>query len=236
MTSAELAANGFTGIPSILGFPEYQAWVADIGENYLMVDNVWFKEFTCCGFAHAALLAIRQLRQEHPLPAEEIDHVLVEGDHFMVQLGNDLPTNTEEAQFRTAWAVAGYLLDNEVGPQQMREERLSDARLIALNGKIDVVENKQLSEWADMRLTGIPGGKYANRVVITLKDGQRFDSGLVEAYSDDYGLYWEDEWFANKFRWLLRGVLPEQRVEDLIERVWTFDELADVKQLTELVR
>ena len=236
ITSAELAASGFTGIPSILGFPEYQEWVSDIGENYLMVDNVWFKEFTCCGFAHAALLAIRELRQEHPLPADEIEHVLIEGDHFMVQLGNQLPNNTEEAQFRTAWAVAAFLRDGEVGPQQMRDERLSDKRLIALNQKIEVVENKQLSEWAEMRLTGIPGGKYANRVVITLKDGQRFDSGLVEAYSGDYGLYWKESWFEDKFRWLLRGILPEPRVEELIELVWAFEQVSDVRELTALVQ
>jgi len=236
LTSAELAARGFTGIPSLLGFEEYQNWVSDIGENYLMGDNVWFKEFTGCGFAHAALLAVRQLRQKYTIPPEEIEHVLVEGDHFMVQLGAKLPTNTEEAQFRTGWSLASFLLDGEVGPQQMREERLTDERLIALNQKIELVENKQLSEWADMRLAGIPGGKYANRVVITLKDGQRFDSGLVEAYSNNYGLYSDEAWFADKFRWLLQGVLPEQRVEELIELVWTFDELADVKQLIELVK
>lgn len=40
VVSAQLAARGFTGIPSILGFEEYRDWVSDIGRDYLMVDGV----------------------------------------------------------------------------------------------------------------------------------------------------------------------------------------------------
>jgi len=33
ITAAQLAARGFTGIPSLLGFEEYQDWVSDIGQR-----------------------------------------------------------------------------------------------------------------------------------------------------------------------------------------------------------
>lgn len=235
ITAAELAAAGFTGIPSLLGFARYAEWVGDIGENYLMVDNVWYKEFLGCGFAHAALLAVRKLLQEQEIPPEQIAHVRIEGDHFMCQLGSAVPRNTEEAQFRTAWPVAAFLLDGEVGPQQMREERLSDSRLIDLNEKIELVELEHLSELAEMRLTGIPGGKYASRVLITLDGGETLDSGFVEAYSEDYGLYDDPDWFARKFSWLLDGILPPDRVNRLVEMAWDFDNLRDVREIVALV-
>ena len=39
VTAAE-AARGYTGIPTLLAFPQYQDWVCDVGENYLMVEGV----------------------------------------------------------------------------------------------------------------------------------------------------------------------------------------------------
>ncbi len=57
ITSAELAARGFTGIPSLLGMEKYHDWTMDIGKNYLMVDGIgWkMKGYTCCGWTHAGV-------------------------------------------------------------------------------------------------------------------------------------------------------------------------------------
>jgi 2-methylcitrate dehydratase PrpD len=41
--SAQLAAHGFTGIPSLLSFEKYQDWVRDIGKTFLIVGGVAWK-------------------------------------------------------------------------------------------------------------------------------------------------------------------------------------------------
>jgi 2-methylcitrate dehydratase PrpD len=48
IVAAELAERGFTGIPGLLGFKEYQGWVATLGDEYIMVDGVDFKQHCSC--------------------------------------------------------------------------------------------------------------------------------------------------------------------------------------------
>ena len=128
VTAAGLAARGYTGIPTLLAFPEYQDWVSDIGENYLMVEGVAWKpaRYACCGWAHAGVEGARRLVQEHGITLDDIARIVVAGSKSTVRLGARLPTTTEEAQFNQAWPLAAMLVDGEIGPAQMLETRLSD--------------------------------------------------------------------------------------------------------------
>ena len=117
--SAQLAQRGFTGIPSILSFERYRNWVADIGQNYIMTDGVIFKEYACCAWDHPALDAARGLVRQHDFEVGDIAHIRVEGFHETVRLGTKLPTTTEAAQFNLAWPLAVFLLDGEIGPDQI---------------------------------------------------------------------------------------------------------------------
>jgi 2-methylcitrate dehydratase PrpD len=107
--SAELAAEGFTDIPSILSFEKYRASVSDIGQNYLMVDGVTWKKYACCAWTHAALDAAASLRQTHRLNVDDIARIQVEALIEAVELGTKLPTTIEEAQFNMAWPLAALL-------------------------------------------------------------------------------------------------------------------------------
>ena len=123
IVSAELAERGFTGIPGILSFEEYQGWGQDIGQNYLMVEGVAWKEarYACCGWAHAGVEGARRLVLENDIDLDDIAHIRVEGCHGSFRLGTRLPTTLEEAQFNQAWPLAAMLVDGEVGPAQMLE-------------------------------------------------------------------------------------------------------------------
>jgi 2-methylcitrate dehydratase PrpD len=232
--SAELAQCGFTGIPSLLGFDEYTDWVADIGEHFLIVEGITFKEFASCGWGHSPINAVREVMEEHDIDPDEIAHVRVEGFHETVRLGVDLPSTTEEAQFSTGWPLAAYLLYGEVSPRQTNGDRLGDERLRTLLEKIELVENEQFSEWAALKWVGDPEGRYASQVTITLKDGTQHDSGVF-SFSHDYGLGWGLDRVADKFRWLVKDVLPDGQIDSLIEMSQGFDEVENVTELTSLV-
>ena len=118
VTAAGLAARGYTGIPTLLAFPEYQEWVCDIGQNYLMVEGVAWKpaRYACCGWAHAGVEGARRLVQEHAIILDDIARIVVAGSKSTVRLGTRLPTTTEEAQFNQAWPLAAMLVDGEIGP------------------------------------------------------------------------------------------------------------------------
>lgn len=235
VNAAELAARGFTGIPSILGFDKYRPLIRDIGIKYYMLDQLWFKDFACCGFTHGAILAALMLREKYNIKPEDITKIVIEGDHYMVKLGTKLPVTTEEAQFNTAWPVAVSLYDGDVGPQQMHTDRLNDKRVQSLAKKIQLVELMECSEQIEACLKG-SGGKSTSRVKITLNSGCILDSGFVDGFDGkNYGIQTEDSWFEDKFRRILRNIVSEEKVDNIIEWVWRFDKLEDVSEFTTLI-
>ncbi|MCP4118617.1 MAG: MmgE/PrpD family protein, partial [Desulfobacteraceae bacterium] len=163
VTSAELAARGFTGIPSLLGKEKYRDWTMDIGENYLMVDGVgWkMKDYACCGWAHAGVEGACKLVRKYHIELDDIERIIVEAFHETVRLGTKLPTTTEEAQFNLAWPVAAMLVDGEVGPDQTAEHRLNDPIIRGLAQRIEVVESENLNELCRLYEKGDPRGRFA---------------------------------------------------------------------------
>jgi 2-methylcitrate dehydratase PrpD len=232
--SAQLAQRGFTGIPSILGFEAYRHWVADVGQHYIMTDGVIFKEYACCAWDHPALDAARGLLGQHAFAVNEIAHIRVEGFHETVRLGTRLPSTTEEAQFNLAWPLAVFLLDGEIGPDQMLEHRLDDEQVRALADKIELVESDELNDLHRRAALGDPSGKFASMVTITLQDGRQFTSGIVDG-GISYPQGWDEDRVEHKFRWLMGSVLKEPRVETLVDMVWNFDDVDDVRELARQV-
>lgn len=234
ITAAELAARGFTAIPCLLTFERYKEWVADIGQRYMMVNGIAWKEYACCAWTHAALDAARGLVHRHNIPVEEIAHIRVEAFHETFRLGTELPTTTEEAQFNLAWPLAVLLFDDGVGPRQILEERLGDEQVRDLASKVELVESEEFNELYRLASVEDPRGKYVSAVTITLKDGRQFASGVVEG-GIKFPQGWNEEQVEKKFRWLTGFVLDKTRVDKLVEMVWNFEEVADSRELSKLV-
>jgi len=236
--SAGLAAEDFTGIPSVLGRDEYREWARDVGEHYIMVDGVGWKEqgYACCGWAHAAVEGARSVIDAHDIALDDIASIQVEGFHETVRLGTELPTTTEEAQFNVAWPVAAMLVDGEIGPGQTLESRLEDPDVRAVASKVELVESEELNELCRLYEQGDPRGRFASKVTVFREDGAAFDSGLVEGSFRFPFPPWSRERMEDKFRWLVRYVLEDGCIDRLLEMAWHFEDVADVAALTELVR
>jgi 2-methylcitrate dehydratase PrpD len=235
IVAAELAERGFTGIPGLLGFKEYQAWVATLGDEFIMVDGVDFKQYCSCGWSHMAIAAIQKLQREHDWKVEDIAAVRVEGHHWTKVLHTAHPTTTEEAQFSVKWPLAAYLVDGEVGPDQILASRFGDARMNTFVDKIELVETEELNNLYNPTFEGGDDGLDASRVLIHLKDEKILDSGVV---SDACRIkaQGDEERLERKFRWLTGYVLEQDRIDPLLEMLWNFDELSNVREFTSLVR
>ena len=233
IAAAGLAARGFTAIPSLLSFERYKGWVADIGQRYIMLKGIAWKEYACCAWAHAALDAARGLMHRHNIPAEEIAHIRVEVFHEAFRLGTELPSTTEEAQFNLAWPLAVLLLDEEVGPQQILENRLGDEQVRDLASKVELIESEEFNDLYSLASVGDPRGAYVSAVTITLKDGRQFASGVVEG-GIKFPQGWNEEQVERKFRWLAGFVLDKARVDKLVDMVWNFEDVSDMRELSSL--
>ena len=235
ITAAQLAARGFTGIPSLLGLERYARWVSDIGRNYIMLSGLAWKGYACCAWDHAAMKGAEQLVAAHAIDPENIACIHVEAPHQTVRLGTDMPASTEEAQFNLAWPLASLLLDGEVGPAQVLEKRLGDERVRSLAAKIELVEAEDLNELYHLASRGDPRGKYAARVAITLQDGTSYQSGEVEGNINYPQQGWDEQRLEAKFRWLAGQVLAKVRVDELVDMVWSFDQVDDVRLFARLL-
>ncbi len=234
ISAAELARRGFTGIPGILSFDEFQDWGADIGQEFLMVDGVAWKSarYACCGWAHAGVEGAYRLVKENGLDLNEIAQIRVEGCHGSYRLGARLPRTMEEAQFNQAWPLAAMLIDGEIGPEQILEPRLCDPRIRALAQKVEVVESEEMEQLRRLFEQGDPRGRFASKVSITLKNGRIYHSGIVDGGLSFPPAGWDITRMTDKFRWAAGFVLPRIQIEAMLESLWSFDQMPDVRVLT----
>jgi 2-methylcitrate dehydratase PrpD len=236
LMSAELAARGFSAVPSLLARDEYQKWVGDLGRHWVLPYAMSWKEYACCMWAHAPLLAVDKLRAEYEFSAADVRGIVIESYPDALQLHVIHPETTEEAQFSIAWPVAALLVDGEVATEQMADERLEDRMLHELADKVEFVASDELQELYVRSESGEPGGMDAARVTIELADGRRLESGLVEhvVYEREAAL-WDRERMERKTRWLLRQLLSGASLDELVEAVWAFEQFADVREFVAVV-
>ena len=232
--AAQLAGEGFTGIPSLLGSEKYAPWMEDLGQHYILVDGAIFKEYACCGWGHTALDATRLLIDRHGLKPGAIEHMRVSGFHELVLLGSRLPTNTEEAQFSTGWPMTMLLLDGEVGPRQLLPERFADPVAVDLISRIELVESPEYNHLATLANFGDATGGYFCDVEVRLKDGSVLSSGRVVG-ANKYTQHWTVEQVEQKFRWLTELVLPASVVDQVTATILGFDQVNQVSDLINLV-
>lgn len=235
IAAADLAACGFTSVPSILGSHEYWDWVSDIGNRYTMVEGVTFKEYGSCAWSHPPIDVIRQLIRRYRVRTEEIAHIRVEGFAETVRLGSRLPHSTEEAQFNTAWPLAAYLVYGEVGPRQTSEPHLQDPHITDLARKIELVESPELTRLSHLKWIGNPEGYQGSEVEITLVDGHKL-TGSTDPTAISSAVNWSEAQVEAKFRWLAAMVLPDERVDAIVQAAWQLDSLAQLSDFIELIR
>ena len=237
LLSAELAARGFTGTRSMLTLEEYHEWVGDLGEHFILPYGMSWKEYSCCLWAHAPLLAVDRLMSAHAFDVADIRRIVVETYPAALQLQIIHPDNTEEAQFSIAWPVAALLVDGEVATEQVADARLDDPAINALAAKIELVASEEYARLYEGSDLGRPDSQDAAHVTIQLADGRMLDSGLVEhlLYQKE-AADWDRARMEKKFRWLLRHLLGPSALDELVGMVWSFEQVEDVRVFVAAVR
>jgi 2-methylcitrate dehydratase PrpD len=182
LTAAGLAGAGITGVPNVFegshlgggftkittrGEPALERIVEQLGEHFSIMD-VYLKPYTACRHTHGAAQAALELVSTEDFEPQDIEGVDVYTYTIAsVAVGKGVAAEGTfvSAQFSLPYVVSACLIDGEMGPAQLREDRISDSAILDLSQRVKVNVDPELAR-AYPAMT-------SSRVEIRLKSGRK---------------------------------------------------------------
>jgi 2-methylcitrate dehydratase PrpD len=242
LTAAGLAGAGITGAPYVLegshlgggftqittrGEPVLDRIVDGLGEHFSIMD-VYFKPYTACRHTHGAAQAALQLVEKEDFSPQEIEAVDVYTYAIAstaVGKGVSADGTFVSAQFSLPWVVSACLIDGEMGPAQLKEDRIFDSAILELSKKVGV--------HVDPELTAAYPGMTSSRVEIRLKGGRAVAKQVDIPRGDP-----RDPMTAADVAAKLKR-FGSQRNEEALDRVirlsLELEKVGDIKELTSII-
>lgn len=229
--AATLAEAGFSGPAEVfegrqglwnaLGRFEWQLPAEDAPR---MITQTHLKSLPVCYHGQAAVLCALELRSR--VRVHDIREIHVESYRGAVaMMGNDpsrwAPASRETADHSMPYVIAIALLDGAITVQSYAPERLTDPAVVSLMQRVKVTEDAKLSAQYPEAAPG--------RVSITLSSGEvlrgemRYPKGHCRSPMNDREL-------EQKFRELLPERLAADRCATLLQRLWAFEQVTDIKR------
>lgn len=232
--AALAAAHGVTGAHDILegargfgramgGDPDWLAAASDLDSTF-NITRVTVKNHAACGHTHAALDAVRTLRERHRLAAAEVDRMQIGTYAKALEVtGNRDPRTPFEAQFSLSYCAAVMLVDGSARLGAFTPERLQDDALRTLMARIETAADPE-AEAAFPR-------RRAASVTIVMRNGDVFVERAPTRKGDpDHPL--TDAELEDKFHELVDPVIGAPASQALLEALWRLDQQHDVSHLT----
>lgn len=217
--AGELAAQGFTGAPATLieGPADRGLW-ASLGEHWRILET-YYKLYPCCRWAQPALQAALALQAENGFQPGQIAEIQVETFEAAAHLGHPRPDTTEAAQYSLPYPLAVALLTGGLDPADVLPPALERPEALELADRVRLVVDDEIE-------AAFPADALA-RVIITLKDGQRFVSDTCSAPGDPSAPLPERA-LTNKYKRYTRPLLGRERSETLQDLVSSLPEIGDL--------
>lgn len=232
LASALLAAKGFSSSERALEAPrgffnvlaenaDATAVIAGLGASWELAANA-YKPFPCGIVVHPVIDACLQLRNEHTLAPEEIEHIAITAHPLVLDLtGNKTPHTGLEAKLSVYHSAAVSFLYGAAGIPQYSDECACAPAVMAMRARVTVKVDPSVP-------------REAAYVRVGLKDGRMFNKNVLHAIGT-LERPMSDADIETKFKDLAAGSLSPCHAQDAINLIWTFDMLDDAGQLAHAV-
>jgi 2-methylcitrate dehydratase PrpD len=201
--------------------------VEGLGEHFSIMD-IYFKPYTACRHTHGAAQAALELVGKERLDPRDIEAVDVYTyaiASLAVGKGVGAQDTFVSAQFSLPYVVSACLIDGEMGPAQLKEERIADPALLGLAQRVKVNVDPELS-------AAYPG-MTASRVEIRLKSGQTLVKQVDIPKGDPRDPMTAEDLADKVKRFASRR--DERALDQVIRLSLELEKVGDIRQLTSVV-
>lgn len=239
--AAILAENGFIGNHYILdgenGFwimagsdrCDYEKMTTGLGEDYLIINDMSFKPYSCCRWQHAALDGIAEIISTHQLKAEDIGKIVINSFSWVKTQETYQMKSPVDAQFCMPYTAAMVVMGNKPGPGWYTDDLLKSDQVAALAAKITVNLDPEID------FAYHEEGEQGARVEITSTRGETFSVTVNIPRGDPRNPLSPDD-VEEKFRNQAAYVLDHEAVEMVTEMINNLEEVQDISLLMDIVR
>jgi 2-methylcitrate dehydratase PrpD len=236
---AQLAARDFTGPPTAIdgrfGLLEVfggktarpELLTAGLGKDWAM-QCVYVKVYPCCSWIQAAVQQLVALRGPQPLRPRDIRQVRIGVSAYAARNnGEPAPVDTMGAQYSFPYCAALALTANPSEPALYREDAIDDPARRELARRVEL--------FVDNEMEAAYPRHYGSRIELLLANGERRASFVL----DPHGMPadpCDDQERLDKFARLAAHSKSTAAVNDITRAVGRSEQLASVRELTELIR
>ncbi len=192
-----------------------------LGERYELLRG-YFKPYSACRYAHAAVDAALALRDDGPIDAEALVEVRVDTYDIAAHLDEPAPESALAGRFSIPYVVAVALLHGSAGPEAFAAARLRDPAVRALAARVRLFE--------DPALTAMTPARRPTRVTLRWQDGRQRNR-LVTGSKGDPDQPMTDDELRAKFIGMTRSVLGDDAARLAWDYLGGLDAIPDLSQL-----
>ena len=203
------ARSGFRGSRHLMDGEDYKKYANDLGSKW-EINELYFKPYAGCRWAHPAIDAVLSILREHSVTVDEIAHVTVRTFYQATRLSKIIPKNTDEAQYNIAFPLASAIVHGDFGYREARDEALDDGAVIAMMSR--------LSFEKDDELDALFPGRRCCRGEVLLKDGRLLTGPVMEPRGEpEEGIGFD--WIEEKFRRMSSAHLTQPQLDAVVHAV-----------------
>jgi 2-methylcitrate dehydratase PrpD len=226
--SAALAEEGFTSNDAVLEGPVgfWNVLSKDADPSYATdglgttweLPNDGFKAYACGSLMHATIDSIIALRREHRIAPDDVASIEPRAPTLLSWvMAKENPRTGLDGKFSSTHCAAVAMVDGAAGIHQFTDERVVDPAVAAMRDRVRFDYDDSLP-------------KDEAIVTVRLRDGTVLTHHTPHNRGTHQNPMSDDELSA-KFVELAALQFGEPRARELLDRLWRFDEIDDIREL-----
>lgn len=235
--AAMLARLGLTGPPTIIegkrGFCrvfadqfDMDVITKDLGTDFRIM-RVWFKMYPCVATVQGVIDTLAKMIDDHGIHADQVEEIQVGISETSLSHGGSIyePGDVASAQFSLPFSLALRLLKNDNDLSLYMDSSLwRDPKVLALARKV--------KSYADPKAKG--DQNYNTTMEVKLVGGKSFKAFQQYPPGSPLNPVNREE-LRSKFRKLAQAVLPDSRIEEIVDIVDKLDKSDNASELIALL-